>query len=566
MPMRYKTIACLFLVAVTFCIYWQVRHHDFVAYDDPAYVTGNAKIKAGLTSDSVLWAFTSIHSGNWHPLASMSHMLDVQLFGLNPQWHHFMNVFLHLVNTVLLFLLLDRMTVSPWQSLFVAALFALHPLHVESVAWVSERKDVLSTLFFLLTLILYSRYVKRPTCSGYLLTLCAFTLGLMSKPMLVTLPFVLLLLDYWPLGRTGFSRPDARTCKRLIVEKIPFFVLSAASCVVTIHAQWDAAANLKGVPLLFRFVNALMAYVYYLGKMFWPSHLAAIYPLPPTWTVVQGIEAFLLLAGITALSALTISRHPYLLVGWLWYLGTLVPVIGLVQVGRQFIADRYTYIPLVGIFILFAWGVPDLVRGRRYRRIALSVAAGLILLASAAFSRVQLGYWKDSVTLFRHATDLFPDNYIARNILGNVLSETGRIEEAISQFSQVLQVWPEDVEALTGIGIVLVKQGKNEEAARYFNEVLRIYPESVEGHFQIGLLLAERGKIDEGIYHFTRTLQINPEDAESHHNLGVALVKQGRLEEAIYHFKEALRIQPDLAQAAASLKAAYRLKNNADGR
>jgi tetratricopeptide (TPR) repeat protein len=564
--MRSKTLACLILLAATSCVYSQVSGHAFLVYDDPAYVTGNANVKAGWTADSVRWAFTSIHSGNWHPLTSLSHLLDVQLFGMEPRWHHLMNVFLHLANILLLFVLFDRMTASPWRSLFVAALFALHPLHVESVAWVSERKDVLSTLFFLLTLIFHCRYAERQTRSRYLLTLTAFILGLMSKPMLVTLPFVLLLMDHWPLGRTGFPRPDAPTCKRLIVEKLPFFALSAASCVVTVYAQWDAAANLERVPLLFRFVNALMAYVYYLGKMLWPYRLAAIYPLPPAWTILQGVEAFLLLAGITAFSVLTVSRHPYLLVGWLWYLGTLVPVIGLVQVGRQFIADRYTYIPLIGIFIMIAWGVPNLIRNTRYRRIALSSAAGLILLASSAGSWIQLGYWKDSITLFGHATGMFPDNYIARNILGNALSDAGRIEEAVSQFSQVLRVWPEDVEALTGIGTVLAKQGRNEEAARYFNEVLRLYPESADGHFQIGLLFAERGELDECIYHFNKVLRIRPDDVETHHNLGVALVKQGKLDDAISHFREALRVQPDLVQAAVSLEAAYRLKNGSNGR
>ena len=562
--MRYKTIACLLLVVVTFCVYWQVSGHGFIVFDDPAYVTGNAKIKGGLNVDSVVWAFTSDYACNWHPLTWLSHMADVQLFGLDPKWHHLMNVFVHLGNTVLLLILLGQMTGSYWQSFFVAALFALHPLHVESVAWVSERKDVLSAMFFLLTLLFYSRYVKHRNRLNYLMTLCAFALGLMSKPMLVTLPFVLLLMDYWPLGRAGFSRIDSRTWMRLIWEKIPFFALSVASSVVTIYAQSKAVANLKGVPFAFRCINALLGYVYYIGKTMWPYNLAVIYPLPATWTIAQGVGAFLLLAGITVLSISTAYRHPYLLVGWFWYLGTLVPVIGLMQVGRQFIADRYTYIPLIGVFIMIAWGVPNLVRNRRYKGIALSSAAGLVLLACSVGSWIQLGYWKDSITLFRHATEAFPDNYIARNILGNAYSDAGRIDDAISQFSRVLEVWPEDVEALTGIGIVLAKQGKSEEAARYFTEVLRIYPESADAHFQIGLLLAERGKIDEGIYHFTRVLQVNPEDVEAHHNLGVALIKQGKLDEAISHFREALRIQPDLTQAAVSLKAAYRLKKDSN--
>jgi hypothetical protein len=354
----------------------------------------------------------------------------------------------------------------------------------------------------------------------------------MAKPMLVTLPFVLLLIDYWPLRRATFSQTESHSWKLLIREKIPFFTMSAASCIITIHAQSNAVATLEGVPFVFRCVNALLAYVYYLGKMFWPFKLSVIYPLPATWTVAQGAEAFLLMAGITGVSIYMANRYPFLLVGWLWYLGTLVPVIGLVQVGRQFIADRYTYLPLIGIFIMIAWGVPYMVRGKRFGRIALSSAAVLVLLAFAAGTWVQLGYWKDTITLFRHATDAFPDNFIARNVLGNALADAGRSEEAIAEFSRVLQAWPEDADA----------------------------------HIGIGLLLAEGGKIDEAIDHFHRALLVRPEDVEAHHNMGVALVKRGKLDEAIFHFREALRARPDLAQAAVSLEAAYRLKRDSHGR
>jgi Flp pilus assembly protein TadD len=580
--MRYSGTACLLIVAATLFVYWQAGSHDFIVYDDPLYVTGNVKVKSGLNPDSVYWAFTTDHASNWHPLTWLSHMLDVRIFGPDPMWHHRMNVFFHLANTCLLYLLLSRMTASRWQSLFVAGLFALHPLHIESVAWVSERKDLLSTFFLFLTLLSYHGYVKRRTASRYILTLCAFAFGLLSKPMLVTLPFVLLLLDFWPLGRLDFRRTGLQAESndvagnrkavfiRLILEKVPFFILSFASSLITVHAQRQAIAHSKAVPLVFRCVNALLAYVYYLGKMFWPINLAVIYPLPSTWTILQGAEAFLLLTAITALCIGMAYRHPPLLVGWLWYLGTLVPVIGLVQVGRQFIADRYTYIPLIGIFMMFAWGVPglvrDLVRDKRAERIVLSSLGGFILLACSVVTWHQLGYWKDSVTLFQRATDVFPDNYIARNILGNALSDKDRIDEAIFHFSQVLKVWPDDEEALTGVGTVLAKQGKGEEALRYFNEVLRLNPKSPGVHFQVGLLLAERGKIDECIYHFNNVLQIVPEDVEAHHNLGVALVKKGKLEEAISHFTEALRLQPDLAQAAISLKAAYKLKYGSDGR
>lgn len=606
--MHYKTLTCLFLIVVTFAVYWQVSNHQFVNYDDGRYITENPHVKAGLTREGIAWAFTAMHVGNWHPLTWLSHMLDVQLFGLHPGAHHLVNVLFHATNTVLLFLLLLRMTGAYWQSSFVAALFALHPLHVESVAWVAERKDVLSAFFWILTLLFYDRYVKHQGRIRYLLTLCTFALGLMSKPMLVTLPFVLFLMDYWPLGRLrlgrtslpvqqGLELTDQKSLPfRLILEKIPFLALSVASSIVTMYAQHKggAVASITAVPFTFRAVNALWAYVLYIGKMLWPLHLAVIYPLPPTMTILQGLSSGMLVAVISVLTVLSAKRHPYFLVGWLWYIMTLVPVIGLVQVGRQSIADRYTYIPLIGLFIMIAWGIQIIVGDSRYRRVALSTVAGFILLAFAACTWLQLRYWKDSITLFSHAVKTIDNNYIAHESLGYALAQSGRLDEAIYHYSESLRVSPEYERALTGMGNVLVKQGKIEEAVYYTNKALLINPDSAEAHFNmgfalmkqgkdeeaiyhysegfrsdpdnaeihfiIGVILGTQGKLDESIKHFSEALRIKPDFAEGHYSLGVALLRQGKFDESIKHYSEALRIKPDFAEARLSLKEAIQLK------
>ncbi len=396
--MQNKTLMSLLMIVVTFAVYWQVGGYQFVNFDDGKYIFENPHVRPGLTADGFIWAFTSTYASNWHPLTWLSHMLDVQLFGLDPGPHHLVNVLFHSINTVLLFLLLLRMTGAYWQSVFVAALFALHPLHVESVAWVAERKDVLSAFFWMVTLLLYAWYVKRPGPTRYLLTLCSFALGLMAKPMLVTLPIVLLLLDYWPLGRLQFGQAGLLTRKEpasaaqkrfpwsLLWEKAPFFALTAASSIVTIYAQHKGGAmsSIKVVPITFRFINALWAYVLYLAKMVWPVDLAVLYPLPITLTIAQGLFAGAFLGGVSFLVIRSAKRHPYFLVGWLWYLVTLVPVIGLVQVGSQSMADRYTYLPLIGIFIMLAWGMRIAAGNDRVRRAAVSAVAIILLIACSA--------------------------------------------------------------------------------------------------------------------------------------------------------------------------------------
>ena len=607
--MQNKTLTSLFLIIVTFAVYWQVGGYQFVNFDDGKYILENPHVRTGVTAEGFIWAFTSAYASNWHPLTWLSHMLDVQLFGLDPGPHHLVNVLFHAINTVLLFLLLLRMTGAYWQSVFVAALFALHPLHVESVAWVAERKDVLSAFFWMVTLLLYAWYVKRPGRMRYLLTLCSFALGLMSKPMLVTLPIVLLLMDYWPLGRLQFGQAGLLTRKdpasavqkpflwSLIWEKAPFFVLTAASSIVTIYAQHKGGAmsSIKVVPITFRFINALWAYVLYLVKMVWPVDLAVLYPLPITLTIAQGLFAGAFLGGVSFLVIRSAKRHPYFLVGWLWYLVTLVPVIGLVQVGSQSMADRYTYLPLIGIFIMLAWGMRIAAGNDRVRRAALSAAAIVLLIACSVCTWFQLGYWKNSITLFSHAASSVSGNYIAHEALGLALAKNNRFDEAITQYSESLRIWPEYDRALIGMGNVLVRQGRMDEAADCANKALRLKPDSSEAHFLlgfvlmnqgrndealdhyfaglrsdpenegihhvIGVILGSQGKLDESIAQFSEALRIKPDYADAHYGLGVALLRQGHVDESIMHFTEALRLKPDFAQARLSLDEAMRLKN-----
>jgi tetratricopeptide (TPR) repeat protein len=563
LTIKNKALTSLLLVVAIWAVYWQVGNHQFVNYDDGRYILENPHVRVGLTWQGFIWAFNSAYASNWHPLTWLSHMLDVQLFGLNPGPQHLVNVLFHSVNTVLLFLLLLRMTGAYWQSAFVAALFALHPLHVESVAWVAERKDVLSAFFWMVTLMLYARYVERPGRGRYLLTLGAFALGLMAKPMLVTLPIVLLLMDYWPLRRVQFGQADQPYSQasvppvqeyrlmRLVREKIPFFALSAASSIVTLYAQQKggAVSSLKAVPVTFRVINALWAYVLYLAKMVWPVDLAVIYPLPPTLTIAQGLFAGLFLAGISILVFRLAKRHPYFVVGWLWYLVTLVPVIGLVQVGSQSMADRYSYLPLIGIFIMIAWGLRITAGDKRIRQTIASAVAVALVFACAVGTWFQLGYWKNSITLFSHAAETVPDNCIAHEALGLVLAKSGRLDEAVSQYSESLRIWPEYDRALIGMGNVLVRLGRLDEAAFYAEKALRLKPGLSEAHFLLGFIRMQQGRNDEALRHYLAGLRTDPENAGIHHIVGVIFGTQGKLDESIEQFKEALRLKPDYVDA-----------------
>ena len=569
-----RSEACIWLILITavLLVYWQVGDHEFINYDDNAYITDNAQVQKGLTSKGIIWAFTTSHTGNWHPLTWISHMLDCELYGLNPKGHHLTNVLFHMANAILLFVVLRWMTGAIWRSGLVAALFALHPLHVESVAWAAERKDVLSTFFWMLTMVAYVHYVNRPGGKRYLLVLITFSLGLMAKPMLVTLPFVLLLLDYWPLNRfkpravpgsvedqpLGFrsSGDDKSPILKAVMEKTPLFLMSLFSCVVTVMAQQEAGAisTLEIVPFKLRIANGLVSVVAYMGKMIWPQDLAVFYPHPVSdlqiWKpVVAGL--FLLILSTVALWVA--QRCRYVLVGWLWYLGTLVPVIGLVQVGEQAMADRYTYVPLIGLFIVVVWGFADLVKGWRSRRWVVSVSAAVMVLALMAGSWLQVAHWKNSVRLFKHALDATTNNYVAHYTLGNALALQGHLTGSVSHYNKALQIHPNFAEAHNNLGNALALQGNLTGAISHYNKALQINPDHAEAHRNLAVGLDRQGRHQEAIQHYAEVLRISPHDAQSHNNLGVALAEQGRLKEAVAHFTEALRIDPNFKEAQRNL-------------
>ncbi|MEW6673246.1 MAG: tetratricopeptide repeat protein [Thermodesulfobacteriota bacterium] len=547
---------CLCLVLATLAVYWQVLQHDFVNFDDDLYVTDNRRVQGGLTLEGIRWAFTTFHASNWHPLTWLSHMLDCQVYEMDPGRHHLTNLLFHIANTVLLFFVFRNMTGGLWQSAFVAALFALHPLHVESVAWVSERKDVLSTFFWVLTMSSYVWYAGRPAVHRYLWVVVFFTLGLMSKPMLVTVPFVLLLLDFYPLNRfmlqpsSGSASSQQRpTALRLIGEKIPLFVLAALSVAMTIHAQKQggAVASLEVIPFGARAANALVSYATYIGKMLYPAKLAVFYPYPEKLPVWKIAGACLLLLSISFMAIRAIKHAPYLIVGWLWYLGTLVPVIGLVQVGGQAMADRYTYVPLIGLFVMIAWGVSELMARWRLRKIWLSASAAVLLTLLAATTWKQAGYWKNSLSLYQHAIEATSRNAVLHNNLGYVLAGQGLLDDAIRHYQEALRIKPGYAKARNNMGDVLARQGLLDEAIRYYRETLRIKPEYAEAHNSLGITLLKQGKLDEAIRHFQKALQIKPDLALVHNNLGMAYVEQGRFDEAIEQYQYVLKSQPDNA-------------------
>ena len=560
-------VAAVLLVAATLAVYWPVFGHKFLnEWDDPNHVTENPHVLAGLTAKSIAWAFSTTYFANWHPLTWMSHMMDVQIYGLNPAGHHATSLIFHILNALLLLWVLSRMTGSLWKSAFVAALFAVHPLHVESVAWISERKDVLSTFFWLLTMLAYVWYVERPRMGRYALVALAFAMGLMSKTMLVTLPVALLLLDYWPLKRLGASRGHSwRLPWRMIWEKAPLFLMAAAASAITISVNRAGEALGAGhLSLGMRIETALIAYVGYLGKMVWPHNLANFYLHPysafPIWQV---LGAVLLLLAISALAIVSAKRHGYLAVGWLWYLGTLLPVIGLVQVGVPVLmADRFTYVPLIGIFVMVAWGIPDLVSSLRRpdlsgpRRIVsgvMAAAATIVLLALAISARNQATYWKNSVVLWRHALAVTENNYVAHYNLGLLLAKGGRLKEGIAQFSDAVRINPNYTEAQYSLGVANEQQGNLDEAVRHYREALRINHGYSKARGNLALILERQGKLDEAAREYLEELRINPADATVHNGIGNILFKQGKLDEAGHHFAEAARIKPDYALAHANL-------------
>jgi protein O-mannosyl-transferase len=553
------------LIAVTLVVFSRLAKHDFVNYDDPGYVTENRNVRSGLTRDGLAWAFRTTAEANWHPLTWLSHMLDCQLYGLNAGAHHLTSLLFHAANTLLLFVVLSRMTGTVWRSALVAALFALHPLHVESVAWVAERKDVLSAFFWMMTLGAYARYVERPRLASYVPVLVFLALGLMAKPMLVTLPFVLLLLDFWPLrrlpmqGREGMADLNRRDGfgvwdRGVLLEKIPLVLLAAASSLVTFSVQKSGGTvvSAEALPLTLRVSNAIISYGSYILKMFWPSGLAVFYPSRAAigWELPVSV---MLIAGVSILVIRALRRRPYLAVGWFWYLGTLVPVIGLVQVGEQAMADRYTYIPLIGLFIMIAWGVPELLHGTRYAKTALGFSGAIVLAALAVCTWFQLGYWKNSVTLFKHAIEVTDGNRLAELNLGAALVSQGRLQEAVAHYRDVLRRSPDLAEAHVNLGATMAAMGNLEQAIDHYQQALEIMPDAAEAHNNLGAALMTKGELDRAATHLAEALRIKPGYAEAQLNLGKVLARQGRVDDAVAHYFEALRIRSDYPEAQAHL-------------
>jgi tetratricopeptide (TPR) repeat protein len=546
---RYSSFwICLALAFVTAGVFWQVSTFNFINLDDGLYVYENPNIQEGETIQAVKWAFTTGYAANWHPLTWLSHMLDWRLYGSKAGGHHITNLIFHIANTLLLFVILKQMTQRMWPSVFAAALFALHPLHVESVAWVSERKDVLSTFFWLLTMWAYVRVVNRRRIADYLLMVAFFALGLMAKPMLVTLPFVLLLLDYWPLNRIK----SKQSLLPLFIEKIPLFVMVIASSIVTYLCQikGGAVTVFAVLPLKSRVLNALVSYVEYIEKMIWPVRLAYFYPhLGPDISVLYAFVSAVLLLTITVFILRFAKSHRYLVTGWFWYLGTLIPVIGLVQVGTQAMADRYSYITLTGLFIIIAWGLPELF-GRR--KIALAAFSVTVLFALTIGTYIQLQYWKDSLPLFQHALKVTENNYKAHLCIADVLLKEGRVDEAIGHNKEAVRIRPDFIETHNDLGANLYKVGRIDEAVESYKRALEINSADVEVNANIGVALATKGDFARAERHYRIAVKTLNTPAV-HNNLGYALASMGKLDEAIEQFEEALQIKPDYKPARVNL-------------
>ena len=512
---------CVGLFILTWTIFGQTIRYDFVNYDDPTYVYQNTRITSGINFANVVWALSHVHSENWHPLTTITHMLDCQVHGLNAGWHHFTNVLLHSFAVILLFMALERMTGALWRSAFVSAVFAVHPLHVESVAWIAERKDVLSAVFFMLVLLAYFHYTRAPSIGRYFIVALVLVLGLMSKPMLVTLPFVLLLLDYWPLERFEAHRSsNAHRLLKLIVEKIPLIAFCAVSSTITFLAQRGAIGWTEQLPVSERLSNAFVAYVVYIRQMFWPEDLAVFYPHPENMLPVWEISlALIVLVAITATAFVLRKKAPYLVTGWLWYLGMLVPVIGLLQVGWQGHADRYTYLPQIGLYIALTWAVTDLTRSWRYQRTVVSATAVFTIGALSYGAWLQTSHWRDSETLFTHALAVTGNNDVALNNLGIVFLDRGQVDDAVSKLRAAIDLRPENAPA----------------------------------HDNLAKALLKKGQVDEAMVHYRKFLELEPANVEARNTLGTVLIQQGHVREALDEWQEALALQPENGNAASNL-------------
>jgi tetratricopeptide (TPR) repeat protein len=603
MNKKYKYLTVVLLIVCSLIAFGRILANDFINFDDNIYITENNHIKSGINTESIKWAVTSSYASNWHPLTWLSHILDWQLFGANASGHHLVNLLLHIGSAILLFLFLNKTTGSLWPSAFVAALFTLHPLRVESVAWVSERKDVLSMFLGLAVLYTYALYVEKPKLSKYCLCLILFALGLLAKPMLVTLPFVLMLLDYWPLERwqksyaagnvpasesvsersgkkkikvnKGSSTNEkkvsvpltnrAKIIRSLLWGKSPFIFLALVSCIVTIWAQSNggAVASLEKLPFLERIMNAIVSYIAYLLKIFWPVNLAVFYPYEqflPLWEVF-GAASILLAISIAVIYF--IKKAPFLFVGWFWYLGTLVSVIGLMQVGKQAMADRYTYLPSIGVGIMIVWSIVYLLPKVKLRKIII-IPAAIILAALTFLTWQQCGYWKNSVVLYDHVLKVTKNNDLAHYNLANELVKQKNIGEAITHYLEAIKINPYYSNAYSNLGAALAAQGKNEEAIAHYLAAIKINPNEEEPHSNLGVVLAAQGRNEEAIAHYLEAIKINPNYDDAHYNLANLFLKQGKIDRAIGHYLEAIKINPDNADAHCNLADVFVKQNKID--
>ena len=557
---RTSVFICILLLLAVLAVYGQVAHFQFVRFDDKDYVIRNNHVRSGLSISNILWAMTAYHASNWHPLTWISHMLDVQLWGMNPGAHHLTNVFLHIMSTLLLFTLIIRMTGRTWAAAFVAALFALHPQHVESVAWVAERKDVLSTFFCMLALLAYVNYARHRDVGRYMLAALFFALGLLAKPMLVTLPVIMLLLDYWPLDRFSSSEQGKRSSiKSLIIEKIPFFMMTAASCYLTMQAQ-KAGEAVRSTAMFspgVRVANALVSYVVYLKKMFYPHNLYLLYTHPgntlPLWQVI-GSGAIIVL--ITALALRSAKRYPYLAVGWLWYMISLLPVIGLIQVGMQAMADRYMYIPSIGLSIIIAWGAPDLIARlgvKRHTGLILAVPSVTVLTILGICAWSQTGTWRDTASLSTHAQACCG---VGQNVLWDKSqgqAAIGDLDRAERKLRDLIDRNPRNAQAHYDLGVILDMKGSGDEAVKEYEESLRLDPRNADAHNNLGTAMARRGDMSAAEEHFRQAVRLSPSSARSCFNLGIALFKEEKYDESITQLRRAADLDPKMENARLKL-------------
>lgn len=550
---KFEIITSIALCVTIIASYWGITEYDFINLDDEIFIFGNYHVRQGLSYESILWAFGFTDITYWQPLTWLSHMLDCQLFGLDPGKHHLVNLIIHIINTMILFAGLRLMSGSLLKSAVVSALFALHPLNIESVAWISERKNLLSASFWFLTMLSYSYYTRKPGFFRYLIPLIFFTLGLMTKPMVVTLPFALLLMDHWPLKR---MKTDRKLLTRLIIEKIPFFILTASSLYITLQHLGGNVVSQTSVSSGLRIQNALVSYVTYLGKFFFPTNLAIFYPFPDTLPLWKSTSALFLLLFISVLAVMFFRKKPYIFTGWFWFTGTLFPAIGLIQGGLwPAIADRFVYIPCIGILFIIVWGAYDLTQDhqlqRKFLTVCFSAIAGILLV----ITYTEVRHWKNSLTIFQHTLASTENNFVAHNNLGVAFEENGDLKNARFHYKQALRIKPSYAEAHNNMGNILAAQNKNTAAEAHFAKALRINPDFAKAHNNMGNIKFKQNIPAKAIEHYLSALELNPYYANAHSNLGSALIYEGKIEEGIKRYKQALSIQPDLWETHTNLAA-----------